>query len=127
MRIFVHEHVTGGRGCGERLPEGLAREGLAMLQAIVEDISLTGEAEVVTTIDDRFSLSCRSANVTARRISSAARLEEEIDALAASSDGTLLIAPELDGLSARLARRVLDVGGKLLGSEPTAMETASDK
>ena len=56
MRILVFEFVSGGGLAGERLPPSLAREGAAMLRALVEDLEMTGEHQIVTTSDVRIPL-----------------------------------------------------------------------
>jgi predicted ATP-grasp superfamily ATP-dependent carboligase len=105
VRIFVYEHLTCGGAAGGDLPRSLEREGRAMLRAISEDLS-------------------RLPGVT---VEGGPESRERFDELARACDGTLLIAPEIGGELARLARRVLEVGGRLLGPTPGAIEAASDK
>ncbi|MEE9138739.1 MAG: ATP-dependent carboxylate-amine ligase, partial [candidate division NC10 bacterium] len=53
MRIFIYEYVSGGGLSGEPLPARMAREGLLMLQAILEDFLFLRRHEIRSTIDAR--------------------------------------------------------------------------
>ena len=55
MRIFVYEFVTGGGLAGRPVPRSLAREGLAMRSALLEDLAAIDGHEIVTTTDTRFT------------------------------------------------------------------------
>ncbi len=127
MHIFVYEHVAGGGYAGSPLVPSLAREGQAMLEAIAFDLARVPGVSVVTTLDARIEPRRFPEPVEVRAISSRDEATACFDALARASDGTLVIAPELDGGLARLARRVIDAGGRHLGSSPEAIESASDK
>ena len=52
---------------------------------------------------------------------------EHFDRLAAQSDWAVVIAPELAGRLLDRCRRVVALGGRLLGPEPPLVEVASDK
>ena len=127
MRIFVHEHVAGGALSGQPLPPGLAREGRAMLEAICADLAAIEGVRVDTTLDARFEPLRVATRCRVRSVIDHRKAAEAFDDLAGAADGVLLIAPELDGVLSRLARRVEEVGGRLLGAEPGAIEAASDK
>ncbi len=117
MRIFVYEHVTGSGFAGQEVPESLLCEGRAMLESFIADLSRVPGITVETM-------------PTSRPIpASSARdgILADFDRLAGMSDGVVLIAPELNGCLASLARRVLSLGGRLLGPSPEAIERASDK
>ena len=103
MRVFVYECVSAG-GLGSDVPASLRREGRAMLDAAVEDFQQLPDAEVVmvTRVD-------------------------QFHETAARCDWTLVIAPEFDNLLRDLSQIVLDVGGRLLGSLPDAIELTGDK
>jgi predicted ATP-grasp superfamily ATP-dependent carboligase len=101
MNVFVYEHVTAA------FPDAavsLMAEGRAMLDAINADFRAIPGVELLT-LDSRIPF----------------------DDLAAQADYTLLIAPEFDGILERLAQKVLDVGGKLLGPSPEAIKLTADK
>jgi len=105
MRIFVYEHLTDGGLPQAAISESMRREGLAMLEGIASDLRRLPGVEVARLGEHRGSF----------------------DRLALESDGVLVIAPELDGVLSRLSRRVLDAGGRLLGSAPEPIDAACDK
>jgi predicted ATP-grasp superfamily ATP-dependent carboligase len=101
MRVFVYEFISAG-GLGTDAPASLLREGRAMRDAVSDDFRRMPGVEVVTEASD-------------------------FRATAASCDWTLVIAPEFDDLLRDLSQAVLDVGGRLLGSLPAAIELTADK
>jgi predicted ATP-grasp superfamily ATP-dependent carboligase len=123
MRIFVYEFASGGGFAGRNVPLSLAREGLAMLRALVTDLSSMPEHEIVTTVDRRFDLD--AAGVEVLEISPANRSLP--DNVMASADAVWLIAPETDRCLERLAARVERRKKLLLGSGAAAIRRASDK
>jgi hypothetical protein len=127
MRIFLHEHVTGGGLLGGVLPASLEAEGRAMLAAVGTDLAALPGVRVVSTVDARLTAPAAWPDWELVRVASAPELERVFDALAAACDGVLLIAPELDGVLASLARRVEALGGRLLGPSAAAIEMACDK
>ncbi|MBI4520662.1 MAG: ATP-grasp domain-containing protein [Gemmatimonadetes bacterium] len=123
-RILVHEFVAGGGLAGARVPASLARQGSAMLAALLADLAATGHHELVTTADSRFPLRVPSGvQVVTLPPSGAARLDD----LIASVDGVWLVAPETGRCLERLAARVERQGRALLGSGAAAIRRASDK
>ncbi len=126
MRIFVDEFVTGAGYLHRRAPESLLREGNAMVSAFVEDLAATDGVDVAVLRDARLA-PLRQSGVKEVRIRSARQARREFDRLAASADWTALIAPEFCCHLLTRCRRVLEVGGRLLGPEPPLVELASDK
>src|SRR6185503_19064138 len=123
MRIFVYEFVTGGGFAGRPVPRSLAREGLAMRSALLEDLSAIDGHEIVMTTDTRFTRRL-PPGVDSVPVSGAS---ETIDRLIAYSDAVWLIAPETDRCLERLAARVERRGKVLLGSGAASVRTAADK
>jgi tyramine---L-glutamate ligase len=124
MRILVHEFVSGGGLAGGCVPRSLAREGAAMLTAVVEDLAALGRHQIVTTCDPRFPLAARGVEVVPLL---PGRSRTLLDALIASADAVWLVAPETGGCLARLAARAEERGKTLLGSGAAAIRRASDK
>ncbi len=123
-RIFVYEHICGGGLASTSLPPSLREEGEAMLRAILEDLSRLPGVEVVTTVDARLERSSFPGDVkVVGSTEESARLFLDL----ARSSSTIVIAPETDHVLERQSRRVLEVGGHLLGSEPRAVAVTSDK
>ena len=136
--ILVYEFVTGG-GWPETTPLyqhplknasaptliGLAAEGLAMIQAILADLRAWGRFRTLTTLDNRlqgWSLPADEVVTLAPGHGAAAFL-----ALLARAEAALIIAPESEGILARLSAQVEARGLCLLGSRAAAVRIAADK
>jgi tyramine---L-glutamate ligase len=125
VRILVHEFVSGGGLAGRPVSASLAREGSAMLDALVADLSAIGRHQIVTTVDARFPLMpAPGAEVVTLR---PGQRPAQLEALIASVDAVWLIAPETDRSLERLTARAERLGKKLLGSGSEAIRRASDK
>ncbi len=124
-QILIHEFVAGGGWADPDLPDSLAREGLAMLKAVLADYRAWGEFPVLSTLDCRLSgvsLPADRVVVLDPEVYPASLLE-----LAGSCAAVLLIAPETGGALERLSTLMLDAGVILLGSRPEAVAVAADK
>jgi predicted ATP-grasp superfamily ATP-dependent carboligase len=118
MRILVFEFITGGGLAGRPVPRSLAREGLAMRTALVEDLAAIGCHGVVVTTDLRFARAApRSVEV----------VSGEIDALVDGCDAVWLVAPETNRCLERLTARIERSGKILLGPCASAVRRAADK
>ncbi len=93
MRIFVSEYVCGGAWPEARIETSLAREGRAMLSALVEDLSRIPGAQVVTTWDARLG-ECSLKNCDARVVESPSDEASLFRNLICRSDVVWVIAPE---------------------------------
>ena len=128
MRIFVYEFVTGGGwySCGALpLPGSLLSEGLAMLRALVEDLTAIG-AEVSALWDRRHLL----PNLPTAAIHSVGTAEEERAAfhrVAAEAEATILIAPEFCGFLLERCRWAEGAGARLVSPSSGFVELTSDK
>jgi predicted ATP-grasp superfamily ATP-dependent carboligase len=126
MRILVHEFVSGGGLAGRDVAASLAREGLAMLTALIADLAAIHRHQIVTTVDPRFALPT-PPGVEVVTLSPGSEGRATLDALIASADAVWLVAPETNRCLERLAVRVERRGRILLGSGATAIRRASDK
>jgi predicted ATP-grasp superfamily ATP-dependent carboligase len=129
LRIFVYEHVTGGGLAGRPLPHVLAREGLAMRTALIEDLAATRQHDIVTTMDARVA---RAVPRGVQAVDVAAGGGDEvrtatIDAVVNGADAVWLIAPETRRCLERLTARIERSGKTLLGPGAGAVRRASDK
>lgn len=125
MRVFISEFVCGGGWPGE-LPESLAREGEAMLRAVVEDLSQLDDVRVTTTWDSRLG----PAPFNGVQVIPIEYSEIELPVfreLAGICDATLIIAPEIDGILSMRAAIALQAGARLLGPSVEAIDLCSDK
>ncbi|HWP48888.1 MAG TPA: ATP-grasp domain-containing protein [Candidatus Limnocylindrales bacterium] len=124
MKIFVHEFITGGGLIGEELPASLMREGAWMLEAILQDFLLLPQHQIFTSYDERLRLTLPvHQKVPVKRDG----YLETFLSLVQATDATLLIAPETDGILAKLTRWVEKEGKLLLGSTAEGIEWTGDK
>ena len=129
MRILVFEFVTGGGLAGRAVPRSLAREGLAMRTALIEDLAAIGTHAIVATTDVRFSrtapptVSMVSIDPVARGSQASARIHQLVD----SCDAVWLLAPETNRCLERMAAGIERRGTILLGSCAAAVRRAADK
>ena len=127
MRILVYEFFSGGGLAGRDVPASLAREGSAMLTALLSDLAVIRGHQVVTTVDPRFSLALPPGVETLTLSPSRKPNANCLDDLIASADAVWLIAPETGRALERLAARVERIGRLLLGPGAAAIRLASDK
>ena len=120
----MHEFFSGGGLAGQDVPDALAREGSAMLIALIADLAAIDRHQIVATADPRFPLPA-PAGVDVVTMSKARGTL--LDALISSVDAVWLIAPETERCLERLTARVERKGVALLGSASAAIRRASDK
>jgi tyramine---L-glutamate ligase len=124
MRLLVLEFASGGGFAGRPVRASLAREGRAMLDALLTDLAALGRYEIVTTTDCRFTLHAGGrADVVEIHPGRAALA----DGLLRSVDAVWLIAPETHGCLERLAAKVQRAGKTLIGTDAPAIRRAADK
>ncbi len=113
--ILVYERLCAVPPNGAADPTGsLAAEGQAMLRAAAGALLAVAGVEVSA---------CAAAD-----FGPWARLPpDRFPAAAGEFDAVLLIAPEIDGLAARLAAETVAAGGRLLGPDPALVALAADK
>lgn len=126
IRVFVSEYVCGGAWPQPQICGSLAREGGAMLAAIVADFARIPDVRVSTTWDARLGTppfpGVHTAIVETQ--------EDELPVfreLAGLCDATLVIAPEAHGVLEQRARIVEGTTGRLLGSTSAAIRLCGDK
>jgi tyramine---L-glutamate ligase len=133
MPVFVHEFFCSGAFDGDLGASSLAREGLAMLAALVEDFSRCDQIDggVVTTLGARLRGVPRAARIAERAqvswVESPAQERSLFLRLASRSQGTLVIAPETGGRLLERRRLTDAAGGRFLGPSPEAIGLCGDK
>jgi len=129
VRIFVYEFVTAGgfldRPASE-IPGSLLAEGTAMRDALVADFAALAGCNVCVLADVRLTAPTH-AFARVRSVGSTEEHDAAFVECAREAAWSLIVAPEFDGRLERLARRVIDVGGRLLGPSPTVIALATDK
>ncbi len=129
MRVFVYEFITAGgfldRPCGE-IPGSLLAEGTALRDALVADFATLPGCDVCVLADARLPLPSDS-NARVRCVRSTQEHDAAFVECSHSADWSLIVAPEFAGHLERLARCVIDVGGRLLGPPLAVIAVAADK
>ena len=125
MRILVHEFVSGGGLAGRAVTPSLAREGAAMLAALVADLAAIRQHQIITTADARFPLAVPPGVEVVTLLPE--RLDRQLDELIATADAVWLVAPEIDGCLEHLAARAGRLGTIILGPDASAIRRAADK
>lgn len=120
MRILVHEFVTGGGLAGRDVPVSLAREGAAMLEALVADLAAIPGHEIVVTMDARFPPAVPPGVEVVG-------FDGDLDSLTEGVDAVWFVAPETGGCLERLVAGAEAQGKRILGSGSAAIRRASDK
>lgn len=129
MELFLYEHLSAiapERNTGNDAARPLAREGEAMLRAVLEDCCRLRGANVHFAWSHRLPLPVVPPNARPVSVSGPGALDR-FEEWARRADATLLIAPELDGELFRLATLLEECGGYSLGSPATAIHAAADK
>ncbi|HEV8070350.1 MAG TPA: ATP-grasp domain-containing protein [Planctomycetaceae bacterium] len=132
MPVFVHEFFCSGAFDGDLGDSSLAREGLAMLAAVVDDFSQVGDdTSVVTTLDRRLRGSPIAARIAEQAqvtwVESPTEERSLFQEFAAASQATLVIAPETGGWLLQ-RRQITDAaGGRFLGPSSDAIRLCGDK
>lgn len=129
MRIFVSEYITSGALGAEALPHTLAREGAAMVAAVLRDLTPVPGWSVQTTLDPRFqrTLAAVTAGVEVAWAQDPIQAERAFDAAASHADLTLVIAPETGGILQARVERVLALGGTCRNCRSDAIALCGDK
>lgn len=121
MRFFLYEYLCSG--AAGPAAATLRAEGWAMLSALLEDFGRLRGATVETLLDRGLHA---PADVVVHE-AAAGGDEATFRKLAAEADGTLVVAPESDGVLSQRLRWVEESGGRSLGSTPAAAALAGDK
>src|SRR5580704_9466810 len=132
MPVFVHEFFCSGAFDGDLGDSSLAREGLAMLAAVVDDFSRAGDVTgVVTTLDRRLRGSPAAARIGQQAqvtwVESTGEERRLFQEFAAACRATLVIAPETGGLLLERRQMTDAVGGRFLGPSPEVLRLCGDK
>lgn len=125
MNIFVCEYVTGGGLYREPLPASLAREGDMMLGALLGDLGVLPQVQLLTTRDARLPPLAVPVDVIVA--GGGADIWQCWEDCLRQADAVWPIAPESGGALERLSRLAVQHGKVLLGSSPAAVALAASK
>jgi predicted ATP-grasp superfamily ATP-dependent carboligase len=130
--VFVHEFITGGGWPSAELPDDLVMEAMAMLWALLADFRKWGNVQTTIMLDPRFEnkipgLDRKTLPADEVILIEPGQHEAIFSTQIRRSDAVLVLAPETDGILARLTGIVEAAGNLLLGSNSTAVATTADK
>ncbi|MCA9099368.1 MAG: hypothetical protein KDA36_13320, partial [Planctomycetaceae bacterium] len=128
MRLLVYEHLTAFGGCDlpGGCPPSLLREGLAMLQAIVEDFSQLPDLQIILPIATSIDWT-PPPSIRVLQIDQSRSVSDSLETQLGEVDAALIIAPELGGILENLTRLVEAANVRNLGSNTLAIQIAADK
>jgi tyramine---L-glutamate ligase len=127
LKVLVFEYITGGGLNTSNLPESLAREGLLMLQSLIDNLSGIETIEQFVMLDYRMveEISPQPANIYVIRPDQS--YHQEFMRLMALCDAVWPIAPECDTVLETLCVAVEQSGKLLLSSSANAVFVAGNK
>jgi predicted ATP-grasp superfamily ATP-dependent carboligase len=126
VRVFVSEFICGGACANPSSKPSLAREGRAMLEALLVDFRQVPGCHVITTWNSCLGefpvngIECITVETPTNEAAEFRRLTSEADV-------TFVIAPEFDGILANRRRLSDEVGGHWPGCQIEAIELCADK
>ncbi len=127
LKLFLYEHVSGGGYVGEKLPLQLLPEGFAMLKSLLLDLHEAGY-ETIITLDKRLENTLNHLKTWKTILMNHERLKEKkFWEAVEEADGTLIIAPETNGVLAKLVRKIERKGRNHFNCSAKTIYEVSDK
>ncbi|NOQ34786.1 MAG: ATP-grasp domain-containing protein [Methylococcaceae bacterium] len=126
MKILVFEYICGGGFCTEELPDSLAKEGLLMLKALLNDLTIIDAHKISVLLDGRLINNFDDALeiiVIEKKDDILKRFKSELS----SVDAVWLIAPESGEILFNLTQIVESANKLLLNSPSKAITQTADK
>ncbi len=128
IKILVFEYITGGGLNQAQLPESLVKEGLLMLQALLNNLAEIESVDVVVMLDERLRDRLALAkSLQLHSINADCDCRLKFRELISSCDAVWPIAPESDGLLLSLCEEVERHGKYLLTSSANAVTIGGNK
>jgi predicted ATP-grasp superfamily ATP-dependent carboligase len=121
LKVFVCEFITGGGLYNAPLPPSLAREGDAMLGALLADLLQLPDVEITTTRDPRLPVLNLPVTVEIAQ----ENIWQQWSQCIAEADAVWPIAPESGGMLERISS--MAAGRRLLGCALDAVHLATSK
>ena len=126
-KILVFEYISGGGMISEKIPASLAKEGLLMLQNLINDLAELSFAELIILLDWRIEDLNVPLNCQVVRILENQSIVEILNSLIQSVDYVWPIAPEIDYELEKITHWVEQKNIQLLNSSSVAVNICSDK
>lgn len=125
MRLLVCEYVTGGGLCGQDVPQGLWREGDSMRRALVKDLRSLGRHDVTVLHEPRVVKP--DSGAVSVPVEEPGELWRVLPERLEQADAFWPIAPETDGLLARMTGMAREADRPVVGSSTQAVALAGSK
>ena len=125
MRIFVVEYITGGGLLTDELASGLLTEAETMVSALLEDLAVVPEVQVLVSRDPRLPRPPPPSEIFTPRQDD--DIWQQWCHCMERCDAVWPIMPETGGLLERISRLAVEVGCELIGSRPEAVRLAASK
>ena len=129
VKIFAFEYTSSVGLFEHLLPESLMRQGTIMHGALIADLLLIADVELITMRDARLPVADLppSVRVVPVRGSGPGPCMACFDECVQGADAVWLVAPECGGILEHLSRKVASSGRILLGSAAHAVRLAGNK
>jgi tyramine---L-glutamate ligase len=127
LKILVFEYITGGGLNNSELPESLAKEGLLMLQSLVNDLTSLSHLEMHIMLDVRMLVKLTHSTNTIHTIRPDQNCHQEFTRITKTCDAVWPIAPESNDILHSLCQTVEHSGKHLLNSNAGAVAITGNK
>jgi predicted ATP-grasp superfamily ATP-dependent carboligase len=126
-KILIFEYITGGGLSQEALPESLAKEGLLMLKALINELAPLSSVQLTILLDGRINDDKLPGNIKIIRVSKEQCVYQLLPVLIDEADFIWPIAPEMGGALQKITQLVEQKSKRLLNSSSQAIAICSDK
>jgi len=127
QHILVFEFITGGGFSQQELPDSLAKEGLLMLTALVDELRSVPNIQLTVILDWRIESIKLPDNSKIIRVSNQQNIDGLLSGLVDDFDFIWPIAPEMQGELAKITQLFEKRNQHLLTSSSQAVAICSDK
>ncbi len=129
MRLLVFEFITGGGFIKQALPQSLLQEGYLMRNALLDDLGIIADLELLVLQDERLALNDAALGIGMQyvQITQTVDLQTFLSARQSDYDAVWLIAPETDGILAQWCQFFSEQSKYLFTSAQQAVAICQDK
>jgi len=127
IKVLVFEYITGGGLSQEEIPASLAKEGMLMMQAIIDELTDNASIVITVLVDYRFKNIQLASNVNIVFVHEHQCVYQLLPSLLDIVDFIWPVAPEMDGELVKLTQLIEKKDVVLLNSSSAAITVCSDK
>ncbi len=126
-KILIFEYITGGGFAQQDLPGSLAKEGVMMLNALVNELAVCPDVQLTIVLDWRVNDLIVPKNVTIVRVTRNQCVYKLLSGLITQFDFIWPVAPEIDAALYKVTKLIEQQKISLLSSSSQAVYLCSDK